>query len=176
MRSSPNGFPAAGALPSSWEALFPLLPDYLTYYHLNAAAYNKGEGYFNWVNKGQTFRVPVVHYRVWCRKKLQEHYNNCTEASQVAIRDILVKHNLWDLLWKDGIIQAPPECNTEPPFAIPRSALPWQERTRLAYKWDANSIFASYFLQVGVKVALTVCAVHLASQVIKHEVKLFTKS
>ena len=167
MRSIPNGFPPPGSLPQCWDELFPLLPDYLTYYHLNAVAYKKGEAYFSWINKGQAFRVPVVHYRVWCRKKLQEHYTNCDFASQKSMKEIMMKHNIWELFWKDGVVDAPPECNMEPPFAIARAALPWRERTRLSYKWDADSIFASYFLQVGVKVVLSVSAVLLLSQLLE---------
>ncbi len=141
--SEDTGFPAPSTLPENWNELLKLLPDYLEYSHLNARAYSRGEGSFAWTNKGEVFHVPMVPYRVWCRKELQHHFDASDEDSKIIIESLLRQHHCWDLLWADGVIDIPPECGTEPPFAL----YPPVHAEPLLYKWDPDRIFNKYLFE-----------------------------
>jgi glutathione S-transferase len=144
-----SGFPSAGTLPASWHRLLNLLAEYLHYYHLNAVAFRDKKPNFQWVYRGETFLVPTVPYRVWCRKQLQLKFNQLDKKTQSAVESILrQRNNCWDLLWADGVIDIPPELGTEPPFVL--HPPPKTREGILAYKWDADPVLfrflKSYFL------------------------------
>lgn len=149
----PNGFPVAGTLPSNWHRLLQLLPDFLEYYHLNAKAFSEKKGHFDWKYKNEMFRVPAVHYRAWCRQKLQLAFNELDDVSKRSAEAMLRQYYCWDLLWKDGIIEVPPELGIEPPFSI----FPPPERTKVhLYKWDFRPIFNAYLAKHTLR--LVICA------------------
>lgn len=137
-------FPKDNKLPDNWNELLGLLPDYFDYYFLNAKAFSQGEKTFDWKFKGEACTVPVVPYRVWCRKELQKKFYTCSDEAQQKISSILQKHNC-DInvllsLHEDIIIE--PECGTHPPFAVHP---PPEQREVLSYKWDSSHIFTKYY-------------------------------
>lgn len=140
-----HGFPKTNELPESWDNLLKLLPDYMQYYRKNTTAYLDGKKQFSWINKGQIFNVPVVPYRVWCRKKLHEKYFKCNLRSQEIIKNILMKYECWWDFTTEKRIEIDPECGAEPPFSAP----PEKRISRLSYKWDPTNVFTSYFLKTG---------------------------
>jgi hypothetical protein len=139
-----NGFPESGNIPEYWSKLMSLLSEYLEYYYLNALAYQEGKEVFVWIYRNETFTVPVVHYRVWCRLQLQLHYENITdEFAKDTIKNLLIKYNCWEWFWKGGKIYAPPEGGIEPPLCIP----PRHEHdyaSIILYKWPWVPVFKRY--------------------------------
>ena len=169
-----NGFPAAGTLPSSWNRLLPLLREYLDYSHRNAMAFKDGKTMFVWRNGGQDFRVPVVQYRVFCRMKLQQLFNSLDQTSQTRVQQLLQELDCWELLWKDGLVEAEPECGTEPPFAVfppPDRSLFSRHRIH-NYKWDYDSIIFRYLGSVAFRALGIVTAMGTASWLLTKQVKL----
>ena len=135
--SSDSGFPERGQLPSSWGLLLKLLPEYLQYSQLNAAAYKAKQSFFEWNYRGEVFKVPVVPYRVWCRTVLHQRFQSLDATAQTAIEAILRQHNCWDLLWMGGTdIVVPPECGVDPPFCVPLSP----KDSILVSKWDEDAV------------------------------------
>jgi glutathione S-transferase len=133
-----TGFPASGKMPTSWNRLLGLLSEYLHYYHLNAIAYRDKKPNFEWVYRGETFLVPVVPYRAWCRWQLQLKFQRLDKAAQSMVESIMRSYNCWNLLWVDGMIEVPPELGTNPPFVL--YPPPKHRAEILAYKWDADPI------------------------------------
>ena len=163
-----NGFPVAGQLPHNWSKMMCLLHDFFHYSHLNAVAYRDGNKEFKWRNGGQEFRVPVVRYRVYCRMKLQQLFDSLDGGSKERVKEILEKHDLWDLFWRDGVIETPPECEMEPPFVVypPPSRGIFKEGMgvhKYTYKWDYDSIFARYLGGVGVQFVVGISVVGMMS-------------
>lgn len=149
--SDSTGFPKAGSLPDNWKPLLRLLPEYLEYYHLNAKAYAEGKGQFTWVYRGESFYVPVVHYRAWCRQQLQEAFTSLDPTANATVESILREYGCWDLLWRDGVIDTPPECDKEPPFAL----YPPPARTKVhIYKWDFRPIFNKYMAGASLRLGI----------------------
>lgn len=149
--SDSTGFPKAGSLPDNWKPLLRLLPEYLEYYHLNAKAYAEGKGQFTWVYRGESFYVPVVHYRAWCRQQLQEAFTSLDPTANATVASILREYGCWDLLWRDGVIDTPPECDKEPPFAL----YPPPARTKVhIYKWDFRPIFNKYMAGASLRLGI----------------------
>lgn len=158
MRETQPNFPESGTLPKSWHKLLKLLPDYLEYYRLNALSYSKGDNFFKWINKGQEFTVPTVHYRVWCKKELAKEFNSYDAETKETIVNIL-KENCdfpnntdYDKLFvnfdtNDVIVK--PECGTQPPFSLPSSVT----NSQLSYKWNANSIFIPYLIKKTIMIS-----------------------
>ena len=143
-----SNFPPAKTLPDNWEPLMKMLPDYFHYYSLNAKAHCENKKSFKWDLKGQTFNVPMVPYRVWCKKELHKKYNNCTEESQKTIKNIMKNYDCWDMFEDKQNINIEPECGAEPPFVCnnPKSH-------QLSYKWDPTYIFTSYFMETGLMIS-----------------------
>lgn len=143
-----TGFPPTASLPSNWYRLLGLLPEFLEYYHLNAKAFSENKNQFSWNYRGEIFNVPVVHYRAWCRQKLQLAFNDLDDASKEKVEYILRQYDCWDLFMKDGIIFVEPECGSEPPFAV--YPPPARNKVHL-YKWDFRPIFGKYFLTMSLR-------------------------
>jgi len=99
--------------------------------------------------QGASYRdVPVVRYRVWCRERLQDHFEALPEAARAAVRAVLEETGAWEPLWRDGRIPSrlfdaatPPVCSPAPARAggwlrlpedpwnpAPRRALPEETR------------------------------------------------
>ncbi len=128
----------AGELPEVWhEILRDAGGGYLPYLHANAIAWREGREQFDLSVQGAHYReLPVVHYRVWCRERLQDHFEALPEAARRAVRKTLEDAGAWEPLWADGRIPShlheggnPPVCSPGEP-AGPRRALlarrdPW---------------------------------------------------
>ena len=72
----------------------PLLNDvldaYLPYLHLNALAYSEGKRRFDFRVQDTWYKgVHVSPYRVWCREKLQEHFQQLSGAEQATLKQVL---------------------------------------------------------------------------------------
>mmetsp|Transcript_25526 Transcript_25526/g.37687 ORF Transcript_25526/g.37687 Transcript_25526/m.37687 type:complete len:453 (+) Transcript_25526:140-1498(+) len=147
-----TGFPSPGRLPDSWSPLLRLVSEYLRYSHLNAMAYQKGHKDFEWPNGGQVFRVPVVHYRVWCRMQLQKRFKSLDETSQREVEAILRRHECWEPLWAGGDVEVAPECDADPPFAV--YPPPKKRSNIVTYKWNFEPIAGKYFTTLGMRCAI----------------------
>ncbi|MDJ0785240.1 MAG: glutathione S-transferase family protein [Myxococcota bacterium] len=124
-------WPVAGAIPDDWG---PILDDvgtaYLPYLHANAVAFSERRRRFDWWVQGVSYRnTPVVHYRVWCRERLQQHFEALPEAARPRVRARLETHGCWGPLWRDGTIASRLHEGSEPPVC--RRPDP-QKRKRLA--------------------------------------------
>jgi len=112
-----------GAIPPLWrELLADAGETYLPYLHANAIAWRDGHRRLDFSVQGVTYRsVPTVHYRVWCRERLQDHFEALPPAAQPATRALLESCGAWEPLWRDGIVRsglhdgaAPPICRPAP--------------------------------------------------------------
>jgi len=112
-------WPAAGTLPDGWGALLDDLgAAYLPYLHANAVAWRDRRRRFDCDIQGAPYRnLPVVHYRVWCRERLQQHVDALADDARATVRARLEAHGAWQPLWRDGVIAShlhdrdhPPEC------------------------------------------------------------------
>ena len=116
-------------IPNSLKKLFPLVSEYLEYLHRNAVAWRLNRSSFQFNFKGGNnnpvnSKVQTVPYRVWCRFELQKLFNeiksqNSEKSNKLKL--LLDELNCWDILWKDGMIECPPEFGTKPPFCKPPS-------------------------------------------------------
>lgn len=140
-----EGWPAPGGLPPVWrELLAEIGAGYLPYLHANAAAFRAGARRHDFRVQGTTYRgVPVVRYRVWCRERLQDHFEALPEAAKPVVRAELERAGAWEPLWRDGRIGSrlfegapPPVCPPAPPAARPRLGWlgddPWNPAPRRA--------------------------------------------
>jgi glutathione S-transferase len=116
-------WPAPGALPPVWRELVGEIgAGYLPALHANAAAWRSGARRHDFTVQGVTYRgVPVVRYRVWCRERLQDHFEALPEAVKPAVREELERGGAWEPLWRDGRIAShlfdgvpPPVCPPAP--------------------------------------------------------------
>jgi hypothetical protein len=172
--SGEPGFPSAGTLPKNWGALLSLLPEYLEYFYLNAAAHRDGKKEFAWTNKGQVFSVPVVKYRVYCRMKLQQAFMDLPdEASKRRVQSLLEQEGCWELLWRDGVIAVEAELGTEPPFVL--HPAPPRHTLNLGaihnYKWDYDRIIFRFFGSVGFRLVTMVGAIGAISWIVRNQKK-----
>ena len=120
----------AGSLPREWD---PILEDlasgYLPYLHANALAWRCRRRRFDWEVQGTRYRkTPVVQYRVWCRERLQQHYESLPDEAKGRARERLEAAGAWEPLQRDGRIPSHLHGDAEPPVCRPpdrakRSAL-----------------------------------------------------
>lgn len=113
---------AAGTLPAGWT---PILRDigeaYLPYLHANAAAWRAGKKNFDFKVQGTHYRkLPVVQYRVWCRERLQAHYEQLPAAARTAVDAVLNANGALEPLMRDGHIASNLHDDTAPPVCRPR--------------------------------------------------------
>jgi len=103
--------------PPEWAQLLGDTAAYLRYLHANAAAWRDGRRRFDWEVDGVRYRdTPVVHYRVWCRERLQQHFDALPEAATAAVRADLENAGAWQPLWRDGRIASGLHAGGEPPI------------------------------------------------------------
>jgi len=107
----------AGSVPEEWDPILGALASgYLPYLHANAAAWREGLHRFDWEVQGIRYRrTPVVRYRVWCRERLQQHYEGLPEEVKGRVRQRLVSIGAWEPLWRDGRILSHLHDGAEPP-------------------------------------------------------------
>jgi hypothetical protein len=117
-------WPVAGAIPEAWGSILDDLGSgYLPYLHANAVAWSEKRRRFDWSVQGVTYRrTPVVRYRVWCRERLQQHFEALPANAKPRVRARLEAHGGWEPLWRDGTIasrlhdgQEPPVCQRPDP-------------------------------------------------------------
>ena len=136
-------WPEPGTLPDVWhELLADIGAGHRPALHANAVAWREGRRRHDFTVQGTSYRdVPVVRYRVWCRERLQDHFDALPDAVKPAVRAVLERAGAWEPLWRDGRIASrlfegapPPVC---PPAARRRSRLrdllgddPWNPAPR----------------------------------------------
>jgi glutathione S-transferase len=131
---------AEGTVPEGWNAI---LADagscYLPYLLANALAWRSGRRRFDFGIQGVTYRnLPVVHYRVWCRERLQDHFESLGDAARARVRATLERAGAWEPLWRDGKIASHLHAGSTPPVCR-APVLTWRERARalvLGTTWD----------------------------------------
>ena len=138
-----------GTLPTSWNNLFPLVAEYMRYLHQNALAWKLNKPSFQFLFKGghsvaRNSLVQTVAYRTWCRFELQRCFTELKthhpqEAEKVKL--MLLEFNCWDMLWKDGTIECPPEFGTEPPLCKPCPTAKQPDTP----KWSMEQLLWRYF-------------------------------
>ena len=107
----------AGRLPPEWAALLRDTAAYLSYLHANAAAWREGRQRFDWEVDGVRYRdTPVVQYRVWCRERLQQHFDALPDDAAAEVRADLENAGAWQPLWRDGRIASGLHDGDEPPI------------------------------------------------------------
>ncbi|TXH03280.1 MAG: glutathione S-transferase [Nevskiaceae bacterium] len=111
-----------GTLPPGWE---PILHDvgeaYLPYLHANAVAWREGRKTFDFSVQGVTYRkLPVVQYRVWCRERLQDHWQAVLAAARGAVEQRLRDAGALEPLLRDGRIASHLHERDTPPLCAPR--------------------------------------------------------
>ncbi|MGH8505387.1 MAG: glutathione S-transferase family protein [Stenotrophobium sp.] len=119
----------AGTLPQGWT---PLLRDageaYLPYLHANAIAWREGRKHFDFSVQGVTYRkLPVVQYRVWCRERLQAHWQNVPDSARDSVERVLRDASAWEPLFRDGVIASGLHDGDTPPLCRPRR-VSWSDR------------------------------------------------
>ncbi|HWU68000.1 MAG TPA: glutathione S-transferase [Stenotrophobium sp.] len=119
----------AGTLPPGWT---PLLRDvgaaYLPYLHANAIAWREGRKTFDFSVQGVTYRkLPVVQYRVWCRERLQAHWQCVPDDARAAVECVLRDAGAWEPLFRDGVIASDLHDEDTPPLCRPRR-VSWSDR------------------------------------------------
>ena len=78
---------------------------YKAYLHANALAWRAGEKRLDYTVQGVRYAsCPVVRYRVWCRERLQDHFEALPEEGREAVRKLLESCGTWEPLWRDGRI------------------------------------------------------------------------
>lgn len=112
----------AGTLPTGWT---PILRDlgeaYLPYLHANAVAWREGRKTFEVEIQGTLYRkLPVVQYRVWCRERLQTHWENVPANVRPAVESILRETGVLEPLLRDGRIASGLHADNTPPLCTPR--------------------------------------------------------
>jgi glutathione S-transferase len=114
----------AGTIPDIWhEILADAGSGYLEYLHANAVAWRSGSTRLDVTLQGVPYRqLPVVQYRVWCRERLQEHFEALPEGMRSAVRAVLERAGAWEPLWRDGRIASHLHDDTTPPVCRPVSA------------------------------------------------------
>lgn len=133
--------PAAGVIPTGWDAL---LDDvgaaYLPYLHANALAWRAGQRRFDVEIQGTRYRrLPVVQYRVWCRERLQAHLHALDPATRAAVEARLQGHGALEPLLADGVIESRLYTDTQPPLCRPRRIRSFDRLRRFltGTHWDA---------------------------------------
>lgn len=147
--SEETGFPSDGKISLSIMPLLELCGEYIAYLHDNAVAFQQKKINFDFNFEGIVYpKMPVSSYRVWCRAQLQKHFNNLPNDAQQIVQSKLNEIKCWNLLWKDGIIECPPEGGTNPPFCIPhvlkQSIWPFSINEPSTLKWPDEPIFIRY--------------------------------
>lgn len=149
MKNINPDFPSDGQLPASWDKLLQLLPDYFDYYLLNYQSFHLNKSSFEWINKCQCFKVPVVPYRAWCKQELSMLFNCLDESDKKTVVDILANKAKINKTTIDQFFQLDkpdilPECGISPPLSLPNK----KTGSVLSYKWDPTNIYVSYFSKI----------------------------
>ena len=110
-----------GQLPASWTPLLRTIGrTYLPYLSAMARADAGGRKHFAVEIEGAPYkRLPVLPYRLWCRKRLQDHFEGLSEGARRRVATILREHGC-DQLWegpsalRSAEVDALPVCTPRP--------------------------------------------------------------
>lgn len=129
-----------GTLPSGWEALLREIGEtHLPYLHANAVAYRDGARRLDWTVQGVTYRAtPVVRYRVWCRERLQDHFEALPSSVKPAVRGLLQEAGAFEPLFADGIVRSKLHEGATPPVCRPPAKRPSLRLLRDGTPWNAE--------------------------------------
>ena len=132
--------PPAGTLPQGWETLLREIGEtHLPYLHANAVAWREGRRRFDWTVQGVTYRAtPVVRYRVWCRERLQDHFQALPPSVKPAVRSVLQETGAWEPLWAGGIVRSRLHEGAKPPVCRPAQGRPSLRALRDGTPWNAD--------------------------------------
>jgi hypothetical protein len=91
-----------------WTFLFKdICQTYLPFLRENALTWRAGGDRFDFETQGVRYpNLPVVHYRVWCREELQQHYEGLTEGVKEEVRKRLDPGGGMDALFADGRVDS----------------------------------------------------------------------
>jgi glutathione S-transferase len=130
-------WPAPGTLPEVWSELLAEVGEtYLPYLHANALAWRDGAKRVDYTVQGVTYRqCPVVHYRVWCRERLQDHFEALPAEGREAVRKLLESCGAWEPLFCDGRIPSGLHAEGSDP-AVRRSASLRERAATLRDPWN----------------------------------------
>jgi len=122
-------------IPDDWS---PMLRDigggYLRYLTANALAWKEGKKKFDVEIQGTQYMLPVIHYRVWCRERLQGLFNDLDDTAKATVEKVLTDNACWEPLWDEGTIESnfyidpPPVCRPLPESEAKKyaaSGTPW---------------------------------------------------
>ena len=56
---------------------------------------------------------------MWCRERLQEHFEALPEAAKARVRSRLEALGAWEPLWRDGVIRSHLHDDGDPPVCRP---------------------------------------------------------
>ena len=89
-------------IPDDWGPLLDEIGDqYLPYLCANVDAVSQRRQRFDTTIGGVRYQgARWSPYRVWCLKRLREHFSELTAANQTAARTILEQHRCWEPLWR----------------------------------------------------------------------------
>ena len=79
-----------------------------------------------------------MHYRVWCREQLQQHFEALPNEIKPKVQATLALTGAWDSLWADGTIRSHLYDDPTPPVCA-SLRLGWRRRLRYLYDgtpWD----------------------------------------
>jgi hypothetical protein len=94
---------SGGRLPRSWQPILGTIGQtYLPYLSAMSRAAAAGKRSFDVSIQGTTYRrLPVIPYRLWCRKRLQDHFEALPESARRKVTRTLREHGC-DQLWDEG--------------------------------------------------------------------------
>jgi glutathione S-transferase len=128
-----------GTIPDVWrELITDAGGGYLEYLHANAVAWREGRRRMDVELQGVRYRnLPVVHYRVWCRERLQEHLEALPEDAGARVRETLDHEGALGPLLRDGRIPSRLHAHTTPPVCkpLPKPSL-WERLAVDATPWN----------------------------------------
>lgn len=115
-----SGWPAAGTIPGQWqEFLADMATGYLEYLDANALAWRDGKRRMDVTLQGVDYRrLPVVHYRVWCRERLQQHLAALPAEAGQAVRATMEEWGALEPLMRSGEIASHLHDGAEPPLCV----------------------------------------------------------
>jgi glutathione S-transferase len=105
-------------IPDDWGSMLDGIGrTYMPYLSANAEAVRQGQKRFDTTVDGVQYKgARVSPYRVWCMNQLRAHFDGMDSASQSQVKDILERHNCWDVFWNTDLPTVDVNVGCEPPF------------------------------------------------------------
>jgi glutathione S-transferase len=105
-------------VPDDWGAILDEVGQcYFPYLCANLEAVQAGKGRFDAEIGGVRYRgAHASRYRVWCLKRLREHFETLSESEQAEARQLLERHHCWEPLWRQPVLSIGDEVCSRLPF------------------------------------------------------------